>query len=341
MNKKRFLWWLLIIWLLSGILSDFWHGQDYTEADMNAITMSFCDKGLDKLETLWTVVTVEPGKEQNICLYVQNAWDKKMEFEYGFTEWGSTPEWTHMCISAADNSNRFSMLIPYTKKRIVTIDPMSNKIIEENIIIPPGLSGLQLGCLVYKLVKPEWGNEGWMFQIVVQRSRKFDIYVWGETSVKSSVRLIATTGGTYSTNKNFKAVVDKDNNMNVNMVLQNNGNVWQNIEISGKIYNMLWFQKDFSEKKILMPWNTTEINLNAGILPIYKWLFDVKIDIKHTPMFVFEIKNEKLKEPGFVSETWKIFVFSRTLVIIGAIIVIYILYKIFWHKKQIVISPTS
>jgi len=40
--------------------------------------------------------------------------------------------------------NKFSILIPQTKERNITINPMTAEKIEEKIVIPPGMSGLQL-----------------------------------------------------------------------------------------------------------------------------------------------------------------------------------------------------
>jgi len=75
-------------------------------------------------------------------------------FEYGFSESGIGKG--RYCLSDMGTGNKFGILIPLIKERKVTIDPMITKKIEEKIVIPPGMSGLQLGCMTYKLSKPEF-----------------------------------------------------------------------------------------------------------------------------------------------------------------------------------------
>lgn len=334
MNKKTLVVVLTFFWFFSWILINYWFGEKYTEADMNAVSMWFCNEWVDNLKMVEDIIAVDPGKEKSLCLYIANNWDKKMIFEYWFTEWGTTPEWTHMCTTEASNDNKFAMLIPYTKERKVTIEAQSSQTVQENIIIPPGMSGLQLGCLVFNLMVPENTNMWGMFSMKVRKSRNLDILIWWESMVKSHITFLAMTWWSFSTNKKIFAEVDDTNNMKLSFQIKNDGNVSQNVSISWKIYNALWFQKDFVANNMISPWITTKIDVDVGILPVYKWLFNIKMNVKNDPKFLFEVLSEKLKQPWYSIETWSIFVFSRIRVIICVLILVYIIKKIFFSRKK-------
>lgn len=287
---------------------------------------------MDNLQMIGDIVMVEPGQDKKLCLYVANDWPKKMVFEYGFTAWWTTSEGTHTCLGDTNTGNVFSMLIPRTKDRSVTLDPMSNKTIEENIVIPPGMNGLQLGCLVFNLKEPATSNIWWVFSMVVRKARILDIVIWWESVVKSSVKVLDSSWGTFTTNKRIKAEVDQDNNMKLSFLVQNDGNIVQEVMITWKIYNMLGFQKDFAVNNNIAPWATSNISVDVGILPIYKWLFNVKTNIKNNPQFSFPVSNEKLKQSGYTTENGNVFIFSRILVI-AVIVVLFILYRVFFPRR--------
>lgn len=308
--------------------------ETYTEDDMNSIAIKFCNDGINNLKNSDTIY-VEPGEEKPLCLYVANSSTKKMIFEYGFTLWKTTEEGIPMCEWSEDNGNAFSMLIPETQERIVTIKPLTWETIEEKIVIPPGMSGLQLWCLIFKLVEP--ANDdlvGGMFKLVVRKSRNINIMIGGESTVNSKIQLLTNSGWVFSTDKKIKAEVDSDNTLKLKFLVANEGNISQKITITGKIYNILWFQKDFIiESKQLDPGKTNEFIADAGILPIYKWLFNVKYIIENTPQFAFAVADENLKAPSYITWMSKIFVFSWILVVV-ALLVLRILYKMIFVKKR-------
>lgn len=326
-----------MVWMLMiGILGvHYGYGAEtYTEEDMNSIAIKFCNDGINNLKNSDTIY-VEPWQEQPLCLYVANASTKKMVFEYGFTLWKTTEEGIPMCEGKEDNGNSFSMLIPKTQERVVTIKPLTRETIEEKIVVPPGMSGLQLWCLIFKLVEPENEDLVWgMFKLVVRKSRNINIMIWGESTVSSKIQLLNNSGWVFSTDKKIKAEVDTDNSLKIKFLVANEGNISQKITITGKIYNILGFQKDFMiEAKQLDPGKTNEFVADAGILPIYKWLFNVKYNIQNIPQFAFAVADENLKAPWYIEGISKVFVFSWILVII-AWLVLRILYKMIFTKKR-------
>jgi hypothetical protein len=53
--------------------------------------------------------------------------------------------------------------------------------------------------------------------------------------------------------------------------LSNQGNIAQNVSITGKVYNILGYQQTFSiDQKKITPGITSDFSVNVGILPIYK-----------------------------------------------------------------------
>ena len=88
---------------------------------------------------------------------------------------------------------------------------MTYQTIEEKIVIPPGMSWLQLGCVAYKLSKPEFGGVWWMFNLIVRKVLHIDVVVGGESTVKRSINVLNATWWIFSSNKKIKAEVDEDN----------------------------------------------------------------------------------------------------------------------------------
>ncbi len=329
MNKKVL---LLSLVFLSGI---FWlvvntSYAQYTEADMRAVTVRFCSETW--VSTHDGVYSVEPGKDASIRLCVFNAWDKEVSFDYGFSESGI---WNgRYCQANNGTGNKFSVLIPSTKPRTITIGPMTGRIIEEKIVIPPGMSGLQLGCIWYNLWVPENKLVWWMFALKIRKVWYIDIMIGWESAVKSSIKVLDTTGGVFSTNKKVKAEVDAQNRLKVSFLIENAGNISQNITITGTINNMLGFEKTFSiTTKQVAPGSTNELNGDVGILPVYKWLYSISFNIQSDPQFMFPITNEKLKQPWYISDTANIFIFSRIRIVV-LIVLLLILYKLFVPRRS-------
>ena len=57
------------------------------------------------------------------------------------------------------------------------IESGSTEVIEEKIVIPPGMSGLQLGCIGYNLVQPENTLVGGMFSLKIRKVGYMDIVI--------------------------------------------------------------------------------------------------------------------------------------------------------------------
>ena len=327
MNKKSLLFLLLFITGIFWLVINVSYAQ-YTEADMRAVTVRFCSDTW--LSTHDAVYTIEPGKESSIRLCVYNAWAKEISFDYGFSESGI---WNgRYCQADNGTGNKFSVLIPSTKPRKVTIGPMTGQIIEEKIVIPPGMSGLQLGCLGYNLWVPENKLVWWMFALKIRKVGYMDIMIWWESTVKSSIKILDTTWGIFSTNKKVKAEIDSKNRLKLSFIVENLWNITQDITITGTINNMLAFEKEFTISKTIAPGTKSDLSADAGMLPVYKWLYNISFNVQNNPQFMFPITNEKLKQPWYISGTASIFIFSR-IRIVALIVILLILYRLFVPRR--------
>jgi hypothetical protein len=195
------------------------------------------------------------------------------------------------------------------------------------------MSGLQLGCIGYNLAKPENTLVGWMFSLKIRKVGYMDIVIWWESDVRNSIKILNTTWGIFSSNKKMKAEVDAKNKLKLTFLIENQGNIWQSITITGTINNMLGFQQDFAiTAQKMAPGSTSTFVADVGILPTYKWLFTVSFNIQNDPQFMFPVTDEKLKKSGYLSESSKIFLFSRIRVI-ALIVVLLVLYKLFVPRR--------
>lgn len=330
MNKKIVALWLILLWSLFGLCINCSYAQEYTEADMKSVTVRFCGEGT-WASTHDGVVYIEPWKEAKIRLCVSNAWAKKIVFQYGFSV--SQISMGRVCDGDVSTGNKFSILIPQKKDRKITINPATSEVIEENIVIPPGMSWLQLGCLMYKLLKPENTLVGGMFNLEINKYGYLDIVVGWESDVKSSIKLLNADWWVFSTNKKVKAEIDEENNIKLSFNIENQWNISQNIIITGRIINALGFQQTFTTTtKTIAPGSKNEITADVGILPSYKGFYTINFNVKSDPQFMFPIANEKLKQPWYISDTARIFVFSWIRVAV-LIVFLLVLYKLFVPRR--------
>lgn len=321
----------IVAWLLVSIGINYSYAQTYTQEDMNKVTIRFCNQTWELKHD--DLIIVEPWQDKKLRLCISNQADKPVSFAWGYAigEYNSVA--SHVCGGDMWPTNRFSILIPETQERKMIISGMTEKVIEEKIVIPPGMSGLQMWCLLYKLSTPDLLSLWSMFNIELRKYGYLDIMVWWESTIKNKIAILDATGGVFSSNKKIKATVDKDNNLTLSFLMENQGNIAHNITMTGKVSNMLGFQKDITlNTTTLAPGATNEFKVSVGVLPVYKWLLSVNLNIKNDPQFLFPISDEKLKQPWYYPETGSIFIFSRIWV--GVIIVlILIIYRLFVPKR--------
>lgn len=326
MYKKMMILWFMILWCF---YINYWYAQEYTPADLDDITVRFCDKPWESI--FKKTIYVEPWKDSKvgICIYNKNP-IKKIPINYGFTTAVYNSSQTRVCDATTDFT-----LIPKTKKRTIFIGPLESVMVEENIVIPPGInSGLQMWCLTAEI----WGNPtidmGGVFLLTVRKTFDLNIIVWWAATIKNSIKIINNTWWTYSTDKRVSVFINSENKARIWFKIENDGNIPQSIIITWKIYNALGFEKEFSiNNKIIVPKAINEFITNEEItIPFYKWLFSVKFAIQNDPQFSFDVQNKEMSKSWYIIWKANIFIFSWILVIIVILILLFI-YKIIAPRK--------
>ncbi len=336
MRYKKWLMCFLLLWC-SFLLVNYSYAGEFKEADMNNVWFRFCNDGTgnDQLKSNITL-SLDWGARKNICLYFFNVWDKTVDFVYWFSEGKIGKYGEEMCEADMTTGNKFSKLIPFTHERRISVKGHTYQTIDEEIRIPLWMSGVVYWCIAYKLEDPEYKGMGWMFDLVVRRTAHINLFVWGEGTIKNAIKILPLTGGVFTTNKKIKAELDEDNRLKMSFLVENEGNITQDVNITWRIYNVFWFEKNFSiDHKKLAPWEKFTFTSDMGMLPFYKWFFKVQFFTQNTPIFDFDVGgiDDKLKQTWFVEENASLFMFSRAVVIL-AVILIFILYRAFFLKKK-------
>lgn len=326
MSKK------LLVMSTTMILAILWTSITFAQektADLSKVSIRFCNQTWESKHD--DLIVMEPNEEKNLRLCINNDSELEANASYGFSK-GDYSFGTRVCDNRLTD-NRFSALFPGTQSREIKLKPLSSIVIEEKIIIPPGMSGMQNGCLMYS-VSASNVNLWSMFSMSVSKYWYLDVMVGWEASVKRDIKVLEYSWGYFSTDKKIWSKMNDENNLLLKFIINNKGNISEKIIITGKVYNILWFQKEFSiDPQNVWPANSNEFTTNIGILPIYKWMYTVKYRITNEPQYVFPVSDEKLKQAWTVEGTGNIFIFSRILVGIAIALILFFI-KILMPRRQ-------
>lgn len=326
MKKIGYILWVVIMGIV-GISTNYGFAEEeYTQADLDQVVIRFCDKigDLDLQKTIY-IGTGETSKLR-FCIYNQSA--KKIPVKYGFTTA------TYNSVGNRTCGNEALALIPQQDKRTVEVPPLQMIMINEEIVVPPGMKWYQMGCLTAEVGVNDaidlWG----MFFLSTRKAFDFDIMIWGMADVQNKIEILNTTGGIFSTNKKLKATINDENHLILWFLVENQWNIVQNMTVTGKVYNSLWFEKEFTTESVgIQPKTVGVITTDVWLLPSYKWLFSVKFTVQNEPLFMFAVEDEKMKQIGSTTQTASIFAFSWVIVW-ALIVILLILYKIIVPKKR-------
>lgn len=290
-----------------------------------------CDQSQDISKTIF----VEPWEKKEICIQFLTASPTPVKIEYGFVAETWDANGAPTCDSSVTiDKNDFAKLFKNDNKREIITQNDTPATIKEKIFVPIWMAWSIKGCISYTTQSPYATWIGWMFNMVVRKVFPMSLFIWSGGSIKNSIEVLKNSWGSYSSDSKIKAIVDSENNLNLGFLIENKGNITQNIIITGKVYNFFWFQKEFSIQNGVAPWDKNELVWNIWLLPWYKWLFSVKYNITNTPSFDFDATSidAKYKQSGYVSGNAQIYIFSWISLII-IIVFILMIFKIFWHKR--------
>ncbi|MFA7298352.1 MAG: hypothetical protein WC010_01780 [Candidatus Absconditabacterales bacterium] len=274
-----------------------------------------CDQGLEsELLTVQSSLVLNISESKTLCNVFINDGDFPIKVKYSYVDSSIGDMGTSNCDIAG---SIFPSLISIPEPTTFTIPANSNIVRYDKMFLPPGMSGgIIRGCLGYGIVSLETkpGDEVSMFKIENRKVILYDVLVGGQTSIENSVSLEPQKSDVFTTNKKIKIALNKEGGVVVSATIKNNGNVDQMIVLSGKIYNFLGFEKEFSIKETKIgPYQTIEFPIIIDVIPSYKGIFDFKVSILHTPSLAFENFNlpENSLKGGVFYETGKFFIFSR------------------------------
>ncbi|MEI6774869.1 MAG: hypothetical protein WCL18_09175 [bacterium] len=78
-----------------------------------------------------------------------------------------------------------------------------------------------------------------MFNLVVNKVFPISLFVGSSADINNNLILLKNSGGSYTTNTLVKANIDNANNLKLSFLVKNNGNIGQQIQITGKVNNVL------------------------------------------------------------------------------------------------------
>lgn len=304
----------------------------FAQESIRDVTLSFCNEGTWNLSTRYNIM-VEPWEKKDVCIYVENKSDQDIKLVYSFPRSVFSAWWNQLC----GNDNDFARFFESKEDRSLIV-PKKSFIMFNEVVNPPVWSiGMFYGCLTYNLWTPEVSAMGGgMFNMVVRKANFLNLFVGSEDSISNTIQLNPVTWSLYSSNKNIWAIINEDGDLIVNFMVKNNGNLTQNVSLSGKLYNPLGFEKPFDiTAKKLLPGDEYQASVNLGIVPFYKGLFSVRVSLFGNPVFEFDATgiDEKYKQPIVIKETWSLFIFSWFYVIL-ALIILGLIVKVIVPKKK-------
>lgn len=331
------MWLFVFLWIFSWFSTNTSYAQEYTQADIDSVDMSYCNETWDMKYSKMIYVNTGEEKMLQFCFY--NKSEKRIPITYGFVTATYNSVGNRVCNSNINPDFAFTLL-PETKNRTIYTEPWTSTIIEEQVVVPLGIKGLQMWCVTAEIWAAPAIDMWSIFFLTVRKALDLNIFLWWIVPVKNSIKILDTTWWMYSTNKKVKSQIDKENNFVVWFLIKNDGNISQKITITGKVYNVLWFEKDFSTEGVINPNQTIEISSNIGLLPVYKWFYSVKFAIQNDPQSTIGVEDQAAKKIWNSTWTASIFVFSWISIVVILLLVLFI-YKIVAPRRKIVDVSTA
>lgn len=289
----------------------------------NNLRVRHCDEWVesDKLATKRSM-TLDWDEQKTLCNVFINDSEYDITVKYSYVEATIGNSWMPNC---SINGGKFAALISPSGPLSFVVPAKSHIVREDKMFLPPGMeAGVMRGCLWYGIESIKWVNNTStsMFKIENRKVILYEVLVGWASSIKNAVSWERAQSDVFITNKKIK-VQKTEEWIIVSATIKNDSNVDQIINLTGKIYNFLWFEKEFAIKdKKIWPFQTVELPTTIEVIPTYKWIFDVKISVSYIPSLAFEWFDlpEEITKWGNFYETAKIFIFSRYA--LGVIVII-------------------
>lgn len=326
MNRKKLLMCVFFVWLFCIFF------QWIVKADVSNVNLTLC-------EDTEKEYMLDVGEEKELCFDLKNKWEEDYIITYWFTEAIIDPDGLYLCSGKPSSWTTFAKTLKNPELKDITLKWGETKQIKETQIVPVWMTGNIYWCLSYT-IKGGWYHTEWqMFTVIIARTLPLKVFIGKAGDIINNIEMLPIKWGVFSTDNKIKALVDKENKLVLSFLVQNNGNIEQDITITGTIYNMLWFEKSFSVSRKIGAKSSWELMTNVWFLPSYKGFFTINYSVENTPSFQFDVSNvdKSIMKKWYIENKAKIYIFSRiTLIIIVLIIVLFI--KLFSKRKTVIIK---
>lgn len=333
MFKKVFLWLSLVV-----LLSLFSFNITKAVPNVQSIRLDYCEDMWKNVQDDSRLINLKAWEEKELCLNFSNSSQEDANVFYWFTV-GFIDWWSQLCRPNVKEENDFSKFFSNDNWniRVFPLKAGENKMTKEKIKTPLWMSGMSYGCLMYWIAW--WEAKTEMFTIIALVKRSLNLFIWWDADINRTINILNNKWDIFSTNSKIWAKTTSDGKIILNFKIKNNWNISQNIKIDWNMYNVLWYEKTFEVRSTLVePWKEIQLNSNELLLPAYKWLFDTQFTLTAEPVFGFNTDNldAKFKTPTIITETWKIFIFSRIWIIAGilALVVLVLIFRPMFKKHQ-------
>lgn len=266
--KKWILW--IIAWLSLWPMISF--GQTIWDIDV-----SFCNSWIEN-DNYFTLVT-EAGKTENVCVNIRNVSENPVSIHIDFVDWGISDWWESACLPPDYPVKEFSK---YISNNDEDVDLQWGGEIQKiyKLEYPIWFSGLSHGCISYYINSDKEGGEG--ISMVFRKVNIIDVLVWW-TKVASRIKIrdVFYTWDVAEQKLWFE--------------IENNGNIDQEVTITGFIKWWFGYQEDFDLWSFrLWAGKSVVVYTKELHLPSYKWLFHINSYISNQPSVDFSIAHSNI-----------------------------------------------
>lgn len=243
-------------------------------SDLWDLKIRFCDGtwSLDEATSLF--INTEAGKEEEICVYVQNTWPTPMTIAINFVD-GAYTQWSNpkKACQPEDQKTMFGQYVTMTNNEF-EIYPNNAFETRVKLKFPSGFAGLVNWCVTTRIVKNNTDDS--VVKVISRRANFIDAFVNWEFKIDMSYLPFSENSGTYKniSSNNLIGFYQRvaDDNYTTRFTLRNNGNVpiVSTSDVQAKIF---WFiNKEWNDITSKISSNgTTYIDID---MPFYlKWLW--------------------------------------------------------------------
>lgn len=295
---------------------------NFVKADASDVSLTLCSDSQKEF-------MLDSGEGKEYCFRLNNGSDREYKIIYGFTESIINDIGKQLCNGAPSSGNYFARMFTHPEPKEVIIKWWESKEINEKIMVPVGMTWTVYGCISYTVNEPVQQSKWSIFAVVISRILPIKIFIGKMADIVNDIQLVRNKWGVFTTNNKIKAKVDENGKLVVSFLVENKGNIEQDVAITGSVYNIFWFEKEFTATaKKVGAGETSEFTANIGIIPFYRWFFTIQYTMQNTPSFGFNSVNldEKYTKGGYTADKGNIYIFSWiTLIII--IVVLLFIYK--------------